>query len=184
MSTQPLQPLQPLVLASALANAFLMTHEDAQKLVSIELRRHGWEPCAGTAIATKEFQTAVGLRLAHIYLADYGNSYVLQGDYFSEGRNVLESLNTIFAAASSEAQVRSLAIEFARQVERTVGQAARLGADGWRAPSTVPLFMRQAQAAAAATGSSAGAVGADETVETVASDEDANPEVRGRMRAG
>ena len=58
------------------------------------LAANGWTVVDGTAIACKDYATAVGPKRAHVYLADYGpatTGVALYADYQSEGRNVCES---------------------------------------------------------------------------------------------
>lgn len=97
-----------------------------------QLAAAGWTPLeGGTAIANKIYETAVGLKEAQVYLADYGptsENYVLEGQYYSEGRNILGGSGILIPKAADEAKVIQLAQKFAAGAEKEVLQsyAARL----------------------------------------------------------
>jgi hypothetical protein len=97
-----------------------------------QLAAAGWTALeGGTAIANKMYETAVGLKEAQAYLADYGptsENYVLQGQYYSEGRNVLGGSGILIPKAGDEATVTQLTQKFAAGAEKEVLQsyAARL----------------------------------------------------------
>lgn len=97
-----------------------------------QLAAAGWTPLeGGTAIANKMYETAVGLKEAQVYLADYGptsENYVLQGQYYSEGRNVLGGSGILIPKAGDEVTVMQLTQKFAAGAEKEVLQsyAARL----------------------------------------------------------
>ena len=92
-------------------------------LIVQRLCRHGWRPANGAALAMKTFETAVGLRNAFVYLADYGAdtvSYLIQGDYQSEGRNRLESCCVTLPKDASAVDIQKIATEFAVQAETAI----------------------------------------------------------------
>lgn len=97
-----------------------------------QLAAAGWTLLeGGTAIANKMYETAVGLKEAQVHLADYGptsENYVLQGQYYSEGRNVLGGSGILIPKAADEATVIQLTQKFAAGAEKEVLQsyAARL----------------------------------------------------------
>jgi len=94
--------------------------ERIESAVTARLLQVGW--CGRwtmheTALARKLYLTAVGYKQALVYLEDWPNSNVavLTGDYWSEGRNILESLReTISVEADGET--------ICRQVDRFVAQ--------------------------------------------------------------
>ena len=112
------------------------TQGDADKAlrstIVAQLAADGWTALeGGTAIANKMYETAVGLKEAQVYLADYGptsENYVLQGQYYSEGRNVLGGSGVLIPKAGDEATVTQLTQKFAAGAEKQVLQsyAARL----------------------------------------------------------
>jgi hypothetical protein len=112
------------------------THGGADKAlrstILAQLAAAGWTPLeGGTAIANKMYETAVGLKEAQVYLADYGptsENYVLQGQYYSEGRNVLGGSGILIPKAGDEGTVRQLTQKFGAGAEKEVLQsyAARL----------------------------------------------------------
>ena len=60
--------------------------------ITARLSTRGWTPLPLVALASKDYDTAVGPKTAHAHLADFGAAtanLVLQGDYWSEGRNIL-----------------------------------------------------------------------------------------------
>lgn len=99
--------------------------------VSLRLQSHGWTSNGWTAVGSKSYDTAVGPKQAHAYLADYGpesNSILLNGDYQSEGRNQLDSTTVLIPRDADEATVNRMVEQFAKRVDAAVGQtyAARL----------------------------------------------------------
>ena len=83
----------------------------------------GWTAIDSTAIATKTVQTAVGEKEAHAYLQDWGDGYILAGDYSSEGRNVLESNGVLIAADADDADLMRLAGEFAAKANKAMDES-------------------------------------------------------------
>lgn len=101
-----------------------------KSLVLSVLVEGGWSPTERHAsIATKEFQTAVGPKLAAVHLLD-GDEYnfLLQADYWSEGRNVLEACGACVPKDATDETMRRLITAFADGIEQRVEQsyAARL----------------------------------------------------------
>ena len=101
-------------------------------LVVEALAAAGWvaNP-GGTALALKQYETAVGIKEAQAYLGNLPSSVdnaSLDGQYWSEGRNVLESAVVLIPKNADGEQVRSLATQFADQADTAVLQsyAARL----------------------------------------------------------
>jgi hypothetical protein len=85
----------------------------------------------GTAIASKTYPTAVGPKESLAYLADFGpseTSYLLQGQYHSEGWNVLGARTVSIPKNGDPATVMRLVETFAAGAEEAVMQsyAARL----------------------------------------------------------
>lgn len=102
----------------------------ADKVCAV-LQLHGWVPTDGVAIASKTFPTAVGPKVALVYLQDYGKgteNYVLAGDYQSEGRNILEPEFVLLPKQASDEVLRSLVLKFAAKVAKAIAAsyAARL----------------------------------------------------------
>jgi hypothetical protein len=92
----------------------------------------GWTALErSTAIAIKTYDTAVGPKDAHVYLADFGpgeTNYVLQGEYYSEGSNVLSARGILIPKDADPAAVKTLTERFAASAEHAVldSYAARL----------------------------------------------------------
>jgi len=83
----------------------------------------GWTPTASSAIASKIYQTAVGEKRADIYLQNWPDSYMLVGDYQSEGRNILDSNCQIIRKTASLEDVAKIARQFCYSVEKTVAES-------------------------------------------------------------
>lgn len=67
-----------------------MTHDEISTTIQQRLCAKGWTQ-SDAAIATKDYETAAGGRTAIAFLSPGdGINYVLQGDYQSEGHNILE----------------------------------------------------------------------------------------------
>lgn len=70
-----------------------LTAERFGEWISSVLQDQGWQPEDGAAIASKNFETVVGIKEAVLYLHSHRvpPSYSLSGNYESEGRNILSS---------------------------------------------------------------------------------------------
>ena len=90
----------------------------------------GWQAKDGAAIASRTFDTAVGKKDALVYLADYGgdDGYLLQGEYYSEGRNALEPHNVRISKHNGASTTVDLVRRFSDRAVEIVGKtyAARL----------------------------------------------------------
>lgn len=95
-----------------------------RSLVLEVLTATGWAANpGGSAVALKQYETAVGSKQAQAYLRT-GHDYVsLDGVYWSEGRNILESSGVLIPKTACSTQVRSLAGQFADRVERKVRES-------------------------------------------------------------
>lgn len=90
------------------------------------LETRGWTVLDSTAIALKEFNTAVGPKEAHAYVQDFGpgnDSVMLAGVYYSEGRNILEPLGRLVPRDADDVRLDQEAAAFAQHVERAVAQS-------------------------------------------------------------
>jgi hypothetical protein len=95
------------------------------------LQHHGWYPVRGAAIAEKEYMTLVGVKAALAYVVDFGGdsrAYLLQGTYYSEGRNTLEPHAVAIPTNATAREVLRLATAFVEQAEDVIAgtNAARL----------------------------------------------------------
>lgn len=97
-----------------------------RSIVLEELTATGWvvNP-GGSAVALKQYETAVGIKEAQVYLSTQTNydNVSLDGVYWSEGRNILESSVVLIPKRANDTEVRSLACKFADRVERSVRQS-------------------------------------------------------------
>lgn len=105
--------------------------ESLENGVRSRLVELGWTAEDGTAIASKEYPTAVGLKQALVYLKDYGpkeGSVLLTGEYQSEGRNCLSTTMVAIPRDATTDVISVLAQKFATEADVAVGQsyAARL----------------------------------------------------------
>jgi hypothetical protein len=98
----------------------------------VTVREHlsskGWtalDPKYGSAVAQRVFQTAVGEVKAHVWLRHTREcfGYVISGEYWSEGQNVLEAFSRLFwdsgNAERIKAEVESFELKAVRQIEGT-----------------------------------------------------------------
>ncbi len=63
-----------------------------------QLEQDGWkilDPKWHTAVAQCTFATAVGPKVAHVYLSEGHDDFSFQAEYYSEGRNILESCTVV-----------------------------------------------------------------------------------------
>ena len=86
----------------------------------------GWtilSPDGHTAIAYKHFATAVGEKVAHVYLTAGDGNRTLQGDYRSEGRNILEPRGQLIPLTASADQVKSLVVAFLTDIDNAIAES-------------------------------------------------------------
>ena len=98
-----------------------MREQVAAAIVSL-----GWTALNSTAVAEKSFATAVGSKVAHVYLKDFGQqskAFILGGDYQSEGRNILESRCVLIARDAGAEEVRRLVAQFVAGAEQAVSES-------------------------------------------------------------
>lgn len=99
-------------------------------LVATCLVQHGWKGTEGTAIAAKAFQSAVGPKEAHAYLADWGpksQNLVLSGVYQSEGRNQLESHAILIPKGTDPEGVKAAVTRFAVDADAVIANTYAMG---------------------------------------------------------
>lgn len=93
-------------------------------IIAQELAMHGWLPVDDITLASKLFDTAAGAKEAFVYLdasAPEDPNNLLHGQYWSEGRNILESHCVLIPKGADAATVRELAATFVRRAEDAVG---------------------------------------------------------------
>lgn len=92
------------------------------------LLAHGWKLEDGVAIASKLYQTAVGLKQALIYSLGTTAYYKVTADYQSQGRNILSTTSVLIEKALSNEEIEALAINFISEIDAVVADsyAARL----------------------------------------------------------
>lgn len=108
------------------------TDQALRAAIVAQLVAAGWTAMErSTAIAIKTYDTAVGPKDAHVYLADFGPSetnYVLQGEYYSEGSNALSARGILIPKDADPKAAKTLTEHFATGAEAAVldSYAARL----------------------------------------------------------
>lgn len=81
----------------------------------------GWVPVRSVALAYKTFQTAVGPKEAQAYLESWGGGrFVLTGQYWSEGSNVLATVRQSLDETMDGAQLDRLVQQFVGEVDSKV----------------------------------------------------------------
>lgn len=101
-------------------------HGLMQEVVAQRLSELGWIVERRPALASKVFETAVGPKQAVAYLQDYGHSssaFVLAGQYYSEGRNILEPYGHLIQRIADEDTVRLCTGQFDDDVAMAVSQS-------------------------------------------------------------
>lgn len=94
-----------------------------QHHIASQLEKHGFTISFGPRLAEKSYDTAVGAKLATIWLSapnPAAGQMTLSGYYFSEGRNILQSCAQLIEADATPAQCTSAVEQFASQVELAV----------------------------------------------------------------
>ena len=120
----------------------MMQTEDVRRLVTVVLAAHGWtEFTGGPALATKQFETAVGMKQASAYLS-VGDEFnrTISGRYDSEGNNALEPHGVLVPKLAGGEDIKRLAAQFAERADEAVSQTYAAGccpsfADPPRAPT-------------------------------------------------
>ena len=100
-------------------------YETLRNAVTRPLLKQRWSGETYTAIASKDYATVVGTKQAIAYLEGDRSSdpnLALKGQYYSEGRNVLEPRSVLIPKASSVDAAIELARAFAAGVDERVAQ--------------------------------------------------------------
>lgn len=103
--------------------------------VRAALVARGWTASPWTAVAYRDYETAVGPKRAHAYVVDYSlttGRMVLQGEYWSEGRNVLEPILRLIAVPADDAALDAEVVRFLDEADAHIraSYAVRLLASG------------------------------------------------------
>jgi len=84
---------------------------------------HGWKLEDGVAIASKQYQTAVGVKQALLYSLGDTTYYKVSADYQSQGRNILSTSSVLIETALNTCEVIALATTFANEVDAIVADS-------------------------------------------------------------
>lgn len=94
------------------------------------LERQGWLPTSPKEqsltglLATREFDTAVGPKTAHFYLQYSGDGqFIFQGNYMSEGRNVLSAISGYCLESNSPAELDERLIAMLESIKVAIDQS-------------------------------------------------------------
>lgn len=101
-----------------------------KEAVARHLCDHGWAPGRYAMVANRFYPTAVGVKEAQAYLKDFGpdpESFILDGTYYSEGRNAL-SVGVMIPKNADDETLRQLVARFAANADESIAQtyAAKL----------------------------------------------------------
>lgn len=99
--------------------------ERIESVVVMRLLELGWMSLDGTAIAEKTYQTAVGEKSALVYLSDWCGSNVahVTGQYWSEGRNIIEPLMAILAYETKPDAIRHQVDRIVSDLDKAVAES-------------------------------------------------------------
>ena len=107
-----------------------MTQDRVRAMINELLTAAGWKPFDNMGFARKAYATAVGEKVASIYLGFWrdGEGFTVRGDYYSEGRNILEPWSVLVSLPNTDAEIRRLVRTFLADADRVVtnSYAARL----------------------------------------------------------
>lgn len=90
------------------------------------IREAGWEPTDGPAAGRREYATVVGLKQALIWIGrrpDQAGNISVAGEFWSEGRNVLEHRGVLLNVEMRPGQVAGRVAQFLRLVEEGIQQS-------------------------------------------------------------
>ena len=90
--------------------------------VTTRLTELGWSRVDGAAIAMKTYLTAVGQKVAFVYLYR-SNCATITGDYQSEGRNILEPLARLIPLDADSDAINGAVDTFAASVDKAIGES-------------------------------------------------------------
>lgn len=85
-------------------------------LVAARLEAHGWKRETGSAIASKSYETDIGVKVVQVFLSDWGSqsrSFMLTGDIGRDGRKTFASTPTLIPKGATPEEVQSAASRFA-----------------------------------------------------------------------
>ncbi len=98
--------------------------ERIESVVVKRLLELGWISLDGAAIAEKTYQTAVGEKAALVYLTDWRKGFaLLSGNYWSEGRNILEPHTVTLDYGTEPVALRQQVDRFVSDLDKAVGES-------------------------------------------------------------
>lgn len=108
-------------------NCTARSKEMMERAVAPTLVSVGWkEEFRGAAFASKEYETIVAPKIAHLYVQDFGpqeDCLVLTGTFYSGvTHNHLSCCFTLISRAASQTLIESLVSKFAAQVEQVISE--------------------------------------------------------------
>jgi len=83
----------------------------------------GWKLEDGTAIASKEYISAVGFKQALVYSTGDGTYYKASANYQSKGNNILSTTSVFFQIPLNNYEVQELAVTFAKEIDAIVAES-------------------------------------------------------------
>jgi len=101
--------------------------EEITQFICNYLQSNGWilfeRPCA--ALAYKRYKSAVGPKEAQVYCSgkDDGYNYLLSGQYYSQGRNILEPEGQLIPINCNSHALYELLMKFTENVELTIADS-------------------------------------------------------------
>ena len=87
------------------------------------LETHGWKLEDGTAIASKEYISAVGFKQALVYSTGDGTYYTVSANYQSKGNNILSTTSVFIQIPLNTYEVQELAATFAKEIDAIVAES-------------------------------------------------------------
>lgn len=94
-------------------------------LVIKSLVQHNWQinVLACSALVRKSFQSAVGDKEGVVYFRSFIENYLLEGTYYSEGRNCLEPHGVLIPKSANESEILQLVNKFAVGIARAIAES-------------------------------------------------------------
>jgi hypothetical protein len=101
------------------------SEEEITQFICTILQSNGWtlfdQPCA--ALLFKMYKSAVGLKEAQAYLSGGKYEWRLSGQYYSQGRNILETQAVLIPIDCGTHQLHELCIKFIENVESAIADS-------------------------------------------------------------
>lgn len=104
----------------------MSTNATTDSTIREALQANGWTLTQGPSLAQKDFDTAVGVKTATVWISPMRAGTIqrlLSGEYYSEGRNILGPHCVLIPVDADSDTAAELTLQFVRNVESAIADS-------------------------------------------------------------